>query len=243
MDTDERLRHLLTDVAHELNNPLSVVLGQARLLCQALQGGPLHARAAKITRAAERCADIVRNVLVLGALRPPQIRLTSLNDTVHDVLRQFDRLFRRDGVEAELDLDADLPVAPVDPQQIREVILNLVANAHQAMAQHDAPRRVVLRTRHDTAAERLRLTIEDTGPGIAPGHLGRIFEPFFTTGGGGQQAGLGLTLCRGIVEQHGGTVGVESQSGRGTIVTVTLPTHPPVQAVAHAAPVAVPTVP
>lgn len=226
MDHDEHLRRLLGKVAHELNNPLSIVLGQATLLCQALADDSLRSRAIKIARAAERCADIVRTLLALGGLHPPRLRATSLNALLADVVRQCARQLRRDQIEVILDLDSELPLARVDPQQIREVLVNLVANAHQAMAGARGARRLSLRTRHDESRERLRLEIEDTGHGIAPRDLARIFDPFFTTAALGQQAGLGLTLCRGIVERHGGTIDVASRVGHGTVFTVDLPRQP-----------------
>jgi CheY-like chemotaxis protein len=130
---------------------------------------------------------------------------------------------RTSAVEVELRLSDAVPVFQADAHQLHQVIVNLVANAHHAMRQATGPRRITLASEFDASAAHIRLTVTDTGPGIPRAVQARIFEPFFTTKPAGEGTGLGLSLCRGIVEEHGGTLTVESEPGQGATFVVTLP--------------------
>jgi len=134
---------------------------------------------------------------------------------------------RVDNVEVQLDLTEALPVLWADPHQLHQVVVNLVSNAHDAMCQIAGPRRLSVRTRHDPRQGRIRLEIADTGPGIPPEVQRRLFEPFVTTKPAGKGTGLGLALCRGIVEGHGGSIRAESRTGQGAIFVVELPVQAP----------------
>jgi two-component system NtrC family sensor kinase len=116
-----------------------------------------------------------------------------------------------------------MPPFWADPHQLHQVLVNLIANAYHAMRQSPPPRRLTLTTTVEPDLPRARLTVADTGPGIPPEIQQRIFEPFFTTKPVGQGTGLGLSLCSGIVEEHGGTIAVESVVGQGTTFVVELP--------------------
>jgi two-component system NtrC family sensor kinase len=133
---------------------------------------------------------------------------------------------RVDGVELTLDLAPDLPILWADPHQLHQIVLNLLSNAHQAM-QQAARRHLTISTRFDAPRNRVSLEVTDTGPGIPPEVLPRIFESFFTTKGEGQGTGLGLSLCRRLVEEHGGVIRVESPPGRGAVFQVELPVVAP----------------
>lgn len=218
---------LLAGVAHELNNPLSVILGQATLLRQSVGGGAPLDRAEKIALAAQRCSRIVQNFLALARQRPPERQRVSLNQVVQDALELLSYSLRLDNVEVTLDLAQDLPLLRADIHQLHQVVLNLVSNADYAMREVPSGRRLALTTRADPSRGRVILEVADTGPGIPPEIESRIFEPFFTTKPPGQGTGLGLSLCHGIVEGHGGTIQVESEPGQGAVFLVELPVEEP----------------
>jgi signal transduction histidine kinase len=214
---------LLAGVAHELNNPLSVVMGQAALLELTASAGPMAERVGKIIKAAERCARIVKNFLALARQQPMERQAVSLNQVVQEAIELLAYPLRVDTVEIALELAPDLPEIWADPHQLHQLVVNLVSNAHQAMRTISAPRRIILTTRLVPAAPRVLFAVADTGPGISSEVQGRIFEPFFTTKPVGQGTGLGLSLCQGIVERHGGSIRVASQPGHGAVFSIELP--------------------
>jgi PAS domain S-box-containing protein len=214
---------LLAGVAHELNNPLSVILGQAELLRRTAGTGPLAQKADQIAQAAGRCASIVGNFLALARQRPPERRRVVLNEVIREALDIVSYPLRMDGVDVVLDLDPDLPVLFGDPHQLHQVVVNLVTNAQDAMRGTDGPRMMVVSSSFDKGTRRVRLEVSDTGPGIPEAVRSRLFEPFFTTKPQGQGTGLGLSLCQGIVENHGGTIEAESEEGKGALFRVALP--------------------
>ena len=218
---------LLAGVAHELNNPLAVVMGYSTLLHKALGDGPRARWTEKISKAADRCVRIVRNFLALARQHPPERKAVRLNQVVEEAVELLAYPLRVDDVEVTLRLAPHLPVLWADPHQLHQVVINLITNAHQAMHGGPPPRRLTLTTAEDPAGARLTLEVTDTGPGIPPEIRGRIFEPFFTTKPQGQGTGLGLSLCQGIVEGHGGTIQVESEAGRGAAFTVGIPVLTP----------------
>ena len=214
---------LLAGVAHELNNPLSVILGQAEMMIRTAGSGPLAQRADQIAEAAGRCASIVGNFLALARQRPPERGRVALNEVVREVLDVVAYPLRMDGVDVVVDLNPDLPVLTGDPHQLHQVVLNLVTNAQDAMRGAEGPRMMVVSTAFDPGTERIRLEVSDTGPGIPADVRSRLFEPFFTTKPPGQGTGLGLSLCQGVVEGHGGRILAESEEGKGALFRVELP--------------------
>jgi len=223
---------LLAGVAHELNNPLTVLSGQAQLLL-ADSDAALTRRAAQIHRAADRCVRIVRNFLALARQRPPERTEVSLVQVVDGAVELVAYELRTDGIEVAVELADNLPVLWADGHQLHQVLVNIIVNAHHAMRRQPGPRRLVIRARR--VNQRVRLEIADTGRGIPAEVLARIFEPFFTTKAAGEGTGLGLSLCRSIVEDHGGTISVESVPGRGTTFGVELPIVTPPRAAARPA--------
>jgi two-component system NtrC family sensor kinase len=221
---------ILAGVAHELNNPLSVVTGHAALLGRALAGTPDAERARKIGQAADRCARIVKNFLALARQYPPERRRVALNDAVTEAVELFAYQFRLDNVQVVLDLAVDLPVLWADPHQLHQVVVNLISNAHHAVREMPT-RQLALRTVDDRSRGRVVLEVADTGPGVPAEIRRQIFEPFFTTKPVGQGTGLGLSLCLGIVESHGGRLSLESGPDVGARFRVDLPVVvPPVAA-------------
>src|SRR5438128_1932200 len=192
----------------------------------------LARRAGQIRRAADRCVRIVRNFLSLARQHPPERMETSLTQVARGALELLAYELRTDDVELVLELPDNLPVLWADPHQLHQVLVNIIANAHHAMRRQPGPKRITIRARH--AGGRVRVEIADTGRGIPPEILSRIFEPFFTTKPAGEGTGLGLSLCRSIVEEHGGTITVESVPGQGATFVIELPLPDRTQASAAA---------
>ncbi|MEX2147053.1 MAG: PAS domain S-box protein [Candidatus Rokuibacteriota bacterium] len=224
------MSELLAGVAHELNNPLSVVIGHTTLLGAATEPA-VKARAEKIGRAAERCGRIVKNFLALARQYPPERTAVNLNQIVVDALEVVAYPLRVDDVEVVTELAADLPPLAADPHQLQQVLVNLVTNAHQAMRSVTGTRRLTVRTGCSDGGPAW-LAVGDTGPGIPAEVEARLFEPFFTTKPVGQGTGLGLSICKGIVEGHGGSLTVEAGPGSGAVFRVTLPLGAPAPAAA-----------
>ncbi|MDM0008177.1 PAS domain-containing protein [Variovorax sp. J22G73] len=220
------LGSLLAGVAHELNNPLAVVVARAVLLEE--QGDAnTRAMAAKIRVAAERCARIVRSFLGMARQQPPERGPVALHEVVAAALDMTAYAMRTSGVEVVLDEAGDLPPILADADQIHQVLLNLLINAQQALQDQPPPRRIRLRTRHDAAANRVCVTVSDNGPGIPPALRTRVFEPYFTTKPTGIGTGVGLAVSLGIVEAHGGELTVDSPAGGGAVFDMALPVGDP----------------
>ncbi len=210
---------LLASVAHELSNPLAVLLGQSDLLAHALAGTTHATPLQQISTAAQRCARIVRNYLALARQRPPQRTVVDLNAVIRDALELLIYALRVDGVEVTLELADGLAPVAGDPHQLHQVVVNLVTNARDALREVAPPRRLRLATRQDGPGS-VYLEVTDSGPGIPPEVRHKVFEPFFTTKPAG--TGLGLSLCQSIVDSHHGTIEVDSQVGAGTTFRVRL---------------------
>ncbi len=217
---------MAAQVAHEINNPLTSVLGFASLLAEELpEDSSMRQDAALIVSEAARARDIVRDLLDFSRQRPFFPQPTDLDD----VLRQVVVLVRMQGVQG-VTIDeryaGDLPPVEVDPARMKQVFLNIMNNAVQAMQNGGL---LTVETR--AAADEVRVAIADNGPGIASENLARIFEPFFTTKPETIGTGLGLSVSVGIVRQHGGSIDVESEPGRGStfIIKVPRPGHAPHQ--------------
>jgi CheY-like chemotaxis protein len=196
---------------------------QAELLREENQNGPMAEQTQAIMQSAERCARIVRNFLTLARQHPPERQWVDLNHVVEEAVALLAYTLQVDTIEVALQLAPALPLCAADPHQLHQVVINLVTNAHQALREVPVPRRLTFTTCTDPARTQVVLEVADTGPGIPPELQGRIFEPFFTTKPPGVGTGLGLPLCRGIIEGHGGTLRVQSQKGEGTVFRVELP--------------------
>jgi PAS domain S-box-containing protein len=214
---------LLAGVAHELNNPLAVVLGRAALLQQKVSDGDVGRQVEKIAESALRCSRIVKNFLALAREYPPEMRSVALNAIVRETIELLGYQLRVENIEVALDLAADLPDFSADPHQLQQVLVNLVTNASHALKTATKARRLTLATWHDAPGGRVVLEVRDTGPGIPESVREHLFEPFVTTKPVGEGTGLGLSICKGIVESHGGTISAESVAGEGTTFRVELP--------------------
>jgi signal transduction histidine kinase len=216
------LGSLLAGVAHELNNPLSVVVARAIMLEE--QGHPATKTAAlKIRTAAERCARIVRTFLAMARQQPPERGPVSVNEVISAALDMTAYAVRTSNIEVAVDLGEDIPTILADPDQLHQVVMNLVVNAQQVLQDRPGPRRIRVASRFDADAGVIRIAVADNGPGI-PEHLrARVFEPYFTTKPTGMGTGVGLAVSHGIVEAHGGTLILDCPEMGGAVFTITLP--------------------
>ncbi len=217
------LGSLLAGLAHELNNPLSVVSGQSLMLEDAVSDEGIVKRARRIREAAERCSRTVRTFLAMARSRAPARVAVALNDTVRSAVELISHSLQSSGVTVQLELDAALPPVTADADQLHHVVSNLVVNAEHALREIESPRTLTIATRADGEALRVVLTIADNGPGVPADITERIFEPFFTTKAGASGTGIGLSLCRDIVTIHGGSIELSANKPSGAVFTVRLP--------------------
>ncbi|MGH6646353.1 PAS domain S-box protein [Aquabacterium sp.] len=203
---------LLAGVAHELNNPLAIVMGRASLLEEKCESADLKADVQRIREAAERCGRIVRTFLNMARSRPSQRHNVGLNEMVRAATDMLHYGYRSHGIELSLELDPSLPEVLADGDQIGQVILNLLVNAQQALAGLDGPRHVQVQTGAETGSNQagVWLRVRDSGQGVKPELHGRVFEPFFTTKPDGMGTGMGLAVSRALAREHGGDLLLES---------------------------------
>jgi len=212
---------LASGVAHEINNPLTTILGQSHLL---LASGDIKEGARDrlniIAEETSRAARIVQNLLMFARHYTPERRPCSLADQVRRVLELKAYQLRQDDVEIRTEFTPCPPVY-ADENQIQQVLLNLVQNAHQAMARQAPPH--ILTVRVGPVDGGGRIEVLDTGPGIPPDVLPKIFDPFFTTKPPGDGSGLGLSVSYGIISEHSGRLWGENRPGGGAAFIVELP--------------------
>ncbi|MCA0318035.1 MAG: PAS domain S-box protein [Proteobacteria bacterium] len=212
---------LLAGVAHELNNPLAILVAQSTLLMETASSDAQKRRAERIHAAAERSGRIVKSFLAMARQRPEKREPTSLNALVKASTEMLAYGLRTHGVELALDLDERLPAIVADQDFLGQVVANLIINAQHALAERPDPRRIVVSTRNE--GRRAVLQIADNGPGVPAQLAERIFEPYFTTKPAGVGTGIGLSICKTVVESHGGTISHAAAPGGGAIFTVSLP--------------------
>jgi signal transduction histidine kinase/CheY-like chemotaxis protein len=214
---------LLAGVAHELNNPLSIVVGRATMLQEEAADEGTRGIADKIRAAAERCARIVRTFLSMARQRKPEQSAVEINTVIDDCVEMLGYGLRTSGITVEKKLAQNLPSISGNADQLHQVFLNLIVNAQQAMESQPLPRR--LRIVSDRQGDQLRILIADNGPGIAPAIRSRIFDPYFTTKPAGGGTGVGLAVSLGIVESHSGSLTVDCPPEGGAAFQVLLPIH------------------
>jgi two-component system NtrC family sensor kinase len=223
------LGELAAGMAHEINNPLTVVAGFSQLLMAQDLPQPVRDDLEKIYAEAQRAARIVQNLLSFSRKGEPEKRYLDVTAVLDRALAMKEHDFRVSNIQVTRHWSRDLPHTMVDEHQLIQAVLNILANAQQAMAETPGGGELVLRASHlrDRRAprlkDRIRISITDNGPGILPEHLPRIFDPFFTTKEVGKGTGLGLSISYGIVQQHDGDLWVESLPGKGAIFHLELP--------------------
>jgi two-component system NtrC family sensor kinase len=216
------LGQLVAGVAHELNNPLAVVMGYAQILSKhKTLEEKVRKDLLKILHESERAAKIVRNLLTFARPREPHMTVVDVNRLVADALETREIQVHSAQVQVLRRLAPDLPVTKADADQIEQVMANLMANAIQALDNHLGKRVIEVTT--EKRGDKIRIAVADTGPGIPLQILDRIFDPFFTTKGPGKGTGLGLSICYSIMEEHKGKIWVESEVGKGARFIAELP--------------------
>jgi len=219
---------LVAGVAHELNNPLTSIIGYAQLLEEELLAPgardvpALTEDARRIARESARAAGIVRNLLVFARRQSATRAALDLGELFTRTLALRDYALRSSGVVLETAFDPGLPPVRGDGHQLQQALLNLLLNAEQAM-RRQAVRRLIAGARLNEAAGAVELFVTDSGAGIDAADLPRIFDPFFTTREVGDGAGLGLSICYGIVRDHGGEIAVSANADSGMTFSMLLP--------------------
>lgn len=215
-------------LAHEINNPLSGILTYAKLLHKWIdhENGSLSRRQDicdsldLIASESRRCGDLVKNLLAFSRATPMNLQPTDLNRVMEQSLRLVQHQLDLAAVQVQTQLDPDLPMVQCDGAQIEQVLLALMMNAIDAMPQGG---NLWLTTKVVQESNQVQIVVRDDGSGIAPEILPQIFEPFLTTKETGHGVGLGLAISHSILERHNGKIEVQSELGRGTTFTVTLP--------------------
>ncbi len=216
----------IAGVAHELNNPLTSVMGFSELLRQA-EVDPKYKRYMEmIHKSALRCQKIVQALLSFARRRAPERKPVCVNGLIESALEILQYQLRTSNIEVITRLDPHLPQAIMDPHQIQQVFVNILNNARQAIETHQP--KGWIKVTSLTQGDAVRVIFQDNGPGIPQDNLSKIFDPFFTTKEIGQGTGLGLSLCYGIIKEHGGTITPCSKPGEGAVFIIELPiTHEP----------------
>ncbi|MDZ4371854.1 MAG: ATP-binding protein, partial [Phenylobacterium sp.] len=222
------LGELTASIAHEVNQPLAAIAANASAATRWLARpepdlDELRAIDARIVADAQRAADIIARVRAMALRRAPEATRLSVGDVIEDALLFLRHEIQGRGAAATLSLAPDLPPVLADRTQLQQVVVNLTANALQAMAAADRPRRDI-QIAVTRAEDGVRVEVTDTGPGLPSDDLSRAFDSFFTTKADGM--GMGLTICRSIVETYGGRIWADNSAGGGARVAFTLPAAP-----------------
>ena len=220
---------LISGVAHELNNPLTGVMGFSQLLLAADCDEHTKKNLAKIHREATRCQRIVQNLLDTVRCRPPEESAVQVNEILEATIDSSSYKFKVENVEIVSELATDLPVTTGDFHRLQQVFVNIINNGQQAMVEAHGRGRMVVRS--ERVGETIRVQFIDDGPGIPEDKVGKIFDPFYTTKEPGKGTGLGLSLSYGIISEHQGKIFVRSKVGAGTTFVIELPIRTPKEAV------------
>jgi two-component system NtrC family sensor kinase len=212
---------LLAGIAHGLSNPLSVVAAQAAVLAEEAAGTPLAARAEKIDAAARRCGGLLRSLIAGAQRRPPRREALPVSRAVAAALDLVGYRLAGAGIAVSTAVPERLPPVLADPDQLPQLLADLLLNAAAALVGRPEARIVIAVEETDGGA--LLLRVSDNGPGISPGLRERVFDPFFTTKPDGAGTGVGLALCRTIAQDHGGGIEAEETPGGGATIVVRLP--------------------
>jgi PAS domain S-box-containing protein len=221
------LGELAASIAHEVNQPLAAIITNGEVSLQRL-GGPLpkfdevRRRIEQMISAAERASNVVNRIRALSKKIEPEQILLDVNDVIHEVVKVVDREIANSQVSLRVELADALPPVLGDRIQLQQVILNLVVNGIQAMANVDnRPRSLLIRSDR-CQSDQVMVDVQDSGNGFDPENASKLFDAFYTTKPNGM--GIGLSICRSIIEAHGGRIWASNHEGTGAVVQFTLPT-------------------
>ena len=209
-------------IAHEINNPLTGVLGFAELIMEKENiPDDIKENLVMIADGSQRVANIVKRLLTFARQSKPVKTLANLNELIENTIKLREYVLKTNSINVVTIFDPELPWSVVDPGQLQQVFLNLIVNAEQAMKKAHGKGTLTITT--EKLDNMLHISFQDDGPGIAKENMTHMFEPFFTTKAPGEGTGLGLSLSRSIVLEHDGKMSVESEVGKGATFVVELP--------------------
>jgi C4-dicarboxylate-specific signal transduction histidine kinase len=215
---------LAAGVAHEINNPLTIIMAQLHLLARGELEPQIEEAMGVIDAAAKRAASIVRDLILFAEHRPPRRSRCQVGEQVREVVAFEQARLEADGIAVRMDIEP-VPDIWADHNHLQEVLLHVLQNAQHAV--REAHSGGVLSISVKPTAEGVRIQVTDDGPGIPPEHLARIFNPFFTTKQPGDGRGLGLSVAHSIVTEHGGRIWGENLPEGGAVFTIDLPIGEP----------------
>ncbi len=212
---------VVAGIAHELNNPLTIVIGNVQLLMmREMNEKNLHSLT-RVKDGAERASRIVKNLLTFARQAKPERKPADINAVLKKMIELRAYELKVSNIEVSTELAPDLPETMADTHQLQQVFLNLIVNAEHAMIAAHGKGLLRMSTRAEDG--RILVFFSDDGPGIPRENLRRVFEPFFTTKAVGKGTGLGLSISQAIIGEHGGRIDVESTAGRGATFIIELP--------------------
>jgi PAS domain S-box-containing protein len=212
---------LAAGVAHQLNNPLTGIVGFSQRLLRKTTDQETNQELTRIYSEAERAVKIVQNLLTFARRRQPKKEYSDINNVVQSALELRAYELKTSNIEVKTNLASSMPKIMLDFHQIQEVFLNLILNAEQAMTEANSGGKLTIKTEKNK--EYVRCIFSDDGPGIPPENLDNIFDPFFTTKGERGGTGLGLSVCHGIIGEHAGKIYAKSKPRKGATFLVELP--------------------
>ena len=217
------LGELLAGVAHELNNPLSIIVGNAEILKEDLAGSSQQKRIEKLSNAANRCVRIVRSFLAMARQEPLDLKSVPLRDITAVAIDALKPDLKSTGIRIDVELAEDLPDILVDEVQISQVLINLLTNSVHAIQGADTGDRITISGALSKRPGMVLIKVADNGPGVDDAIKGRVFDPLFTTKEAGKGTGVGLAYCHRVVVAHRGNIRLESPKGQGAVIRVSLP--------------------
>lgn len=214
---------LVSGIAHEINNPLTGIIGYTELLDKKVKDNSIKSDLKKIYMAAERCKKIVESLLCFARQQTPQKSLANINNVIESILDLRAYRLRTNNIEVIKRFDSMIPFTYFDVQQMQQAIMNIIVNAEDAVLEKKGNSKITISTKYDKLKKKIIIEISDNGVGIEEKYLSKIFDPFFTTKPVNKGTGLGLSISYSIVTEHGGRIIAESKKDQGTTFMIELP--------------------